>query len=146
MLLAACLLAAKPSRSTLDPKKGYKTKTGSTSSVTLTITQIPTPPSPLAGHPPDPRPDTPPTPGLTPPPDPRLDPPPPDPRLDPPPTAPPPPLQVLTDSWGGVASGPVVVAPPGVADRCWHIICFTNKDSKPFQGFLSRLTELFCVD
>ena len=34
---AACLLAAKPGRSTLDPKKGYKTKTGSTSSVTLTL-------------------------------------------------------------------------------------------------------------
>ena len=37
---AACLLAAavaKPSRSTLDTKKGYKTKTGSTSSVTLTL-------------------------------------------------------------------------------------------------------------
>ena len=33
-LLAACLLAAKPGRSTLDAKKGYKTKTGSTSSVT----------------------------------------------------------------------------------------------------------------
>ena len=37
-----CLLlvaaAAKPGRSTLDPKKGYKTKTGSTSSVTLTLT------------------------------------------------------------------------------------------------------------
>ena len=30
---AACLLAAKPGRSTLDTKKGYKTKTGSTSSV-----------------------------------------------------------------------------------------------------------------
>ena len=27
-------------RSTLDPKKGYKTKTGSTSSVTLTLTRI----------------------------------------------------------------------------------------------------------
>ena len=38
LLLAACLLAAKPGRSTLDPKKGYKTKTGSTSSVTLTLT------------------------------------------------------------------------------------------------------------
>ena len=41
LLLAACLLAAavtKPSRSTLDTKKGYKTKTGSTSSVTLTLT------------------------------------------------------------------------------------------------------------
>ena len=37
-LLLACLLAAKPGRSTLDPKKGYKTKTGSTSSVTLTLT------------------------------------------------------------------------------------------------------------
>ena len=36
--LLACLLAAKPSRSTLDPKKGHKTKTGSTSSVTLTLT------------------------------------------------------------------------------------------------------------
>ena len=37
---AACLLAAaaEPSRSTLDPKKGYKTKTGSTSSVTPDIT------------------------------------------------------------------------------------------------------------
>ena len=38
LLLACCLLAAaKPSRSTLDTKKGYKTKTGSTSSVTLTL-------------------------------------------------------------------------------------------------------------
>ena len=36
-LLLACLLAAKPGRSTLDPKKGYKTKTGSTSSVTLAL-------------------------------------------------------------------------------------------------------------
>ena len=45
---AACLLvaaawllaaaAAKPGRSTPDTKKGYKTKTGSTSSVTLTLT------------------------------------------------------------------------------------------------------------
>ena len=38
---AACYLrlaaAAKPGRSSLDPKKGYKTKTGSTSSVTLTL-------------------------------------------------------------------------------------------------------------
>ena len=34
----ACLLATKPSRSTLDTKKGYKTKTGSTSSVTPTLT------------------------------------------------------------------------------------------------------------
>ena len=35
---AACLLlAAKPSRSTLDTKKGYKTKAGSTSSVTLAL-------------------------------------------------------------------------------------------------------------
>ena len=38
-LLLACLLAAaKLGRSTLDTKKGYKTKTGSTSSVTLTRT------------------------------------------------------------------------------------------------------------
>ena len=36
-LLLACLLAAKPGRSTLDTKKGYKTKTGSTSSVTLSL-------------------------------------------------------------------------------------------------------------
>ena len=38
-LLLACLLAAaaKPGRSTLDTKKGYKTKTGSISSVTLTL-------------------------------------------------------------------------------------------------------------
>ena len=38
-LLLACLLAAKPGRSTLDTKKGYKTKTGSTSSVTLIKTE-----------------------------------------------------------------------------------------------------------
>ena len=37
LLLAACCLLAKPGRSTLDTKKGYKTKTGSTSSVTLTL-------------------------------------------------------------------------------------------------------------
>ena len=37
LLLACCLLAAKPGRSTLDTKKGYKTKTGSTISVTLTL-------------------------------------------------------------------------------------------------------------
>ena len=42
LLVAACCLllvaaAAKPGRSTLDPKKGYKTKTGSTSSVTLSL-------------------------------------------------------------------------------------------------------------
>ena len=36
LLLAAA--AAKPGRSTLDTKKGYKTKTGSTSSVTLALT------------------------------------------------------------------------------------------------------------
>ena len=40
--LLACLLAAaaaaKPGRSTLDTKKGYKTNTGSTSSVTLVLT------------------------------------------------------------------------------------------------------------
>ena len=39
LLLAAA--AAKPGRSTLDPKKGYKTKTGSTSSVTVTLTLTP---------------------------------------------------------------------------------------------------------
>ena len=38
-MLACCLLLlAKPGRSTLDTKEGYKTKTGSTSSVTLTRT------------------------------------------------------------------------------------------------------------
>ena len=36
-LLACLLAAAKPGRSTLDTKKGYKTKTGSTSSVTLAL-------------------------------------------------------------------------------------------------------------
>ena len=41
-LLACLLAAAKPGRSTLDTKKGYKTKTGSTSSVTLTLTLIKT--------------------------------------------------------------------------------------------------------
>ena len=35
-LLTCCLLLAKPVRSTLDTKEGYKTKTGSSSSVTLT--------------------------------------------------------------------------------------------------------------
>ena len=41
--LLACLLAAaaaEPGRSTVDTKKGYKTKTGSTSSVTLTLIKI----------------------------------------------------------------------------------------------------------
>ena len=38
-LLLACLLLAKPVRSTLDTKEGYKTKTGSTSSVTLIKTE-----------------------------------------------------------------------------------------------------------
>ena len=38
----ACLLAAKPGRSTLDTKKGYKTKIGSTSSMTLTLGLIKT--------------------------------------------------------------------------------------------------------
>ena len=84
---AACLLAAaKPGRSTLDTKKGYKIKTGSTSSVTLTL--IP-PPHPWL--------DAPLTPGQTPP-IPGRKPPSPDPRLDPPPTPPPP--KVLKDSWG----------------------------------------------
>ena len=39
LLAAASAAAAKPSRSTLDTKKGYKTKTGSTSSVTLALTR-----------------------------------------------------------------------------------------------------------
>ena len=39
-LLATCLLLAKPVRSTLDTTEGYKTKTGSTSSVTRAITLI----------------------------------------------------------------------------------------------------------
>ena len=42
LLLACLLLATKPGRSTLDTKKGYKTKTGSTSSVTLTLGLIKT--------------------------------------------------------------------------------------------------------
>ena len=37
LLAAAAAAAAKPGRSTLDTKKGYKTKTGSTSSVTLPL-------------------------------------------------------------------------------------------------------------
>ena len=88
-LLAAA--AAKPGRSTLDTKKGYKTKTGSTSSVTLTLglsltltltLTIPPPP-------PHPRLDAPMTPCQTPPPDPRQEPPTPDPREEPPPPRPP---------------------------------------------------------
>ena len=39
---ACCLLLAKPVRSTLDTKEGYKTKTGSTSSVTRALTLAPT--------------------------------------------------------------------------------------------------------
>ena len=48
---ACCLLlaAAKPGRSTLETKKGYKTKTGSTSSVTLTLGLIKTKYSDRAG-------------------------------------------------------------------------------------------------
>ena len=43
LLLAACLLVVtKPGRSTLDTKRGYKTKTGSTSLVTLTLGLIKT--------------------------------------------------------------------------------------------------------
>ena len=97
LLLAAA--AAKPGRSTLDPKKGYKTKTGSTSSVTLTLT--PPPPHPWL--------DAPLTPGQTPRPPAGTPPPPRPPAGPPPPNCPPP--QVLTDSWGWVALGPVVVAP-----------------------------------
>ena len=40
LLAAAAAAAAKPGRSTLDPKKGYKVKTGSTSSVTPTLPTI----------------------------------------------------------------------------------------------------------
>ena len=93
--LLACLLAAKPGRSTLDTKKGYKTKTGSTSSVTLTlplslalaltheggqgeVTGAYAPPPPLPQiAPPGPPPTDPP------------DPPPHRPSLNPPPIAPP---------------------------------------------------------
>ena len=38
LLAAAAAAAAKPGRATLDTKKSYKTKTGSTRSVTLTLT------------------------------------------------------------------------------------------------------------
>ena len=102
---ACCLLlaaaAAKPGRSTLDPKKGYKTKTGSTSSVTPTLTLTPPPhpirrpPNPRPDPPPDPRQDPPQTPGRTPPRPPAGPPP-----TLPPPPPPPPPPRVLTDSWG----------------------------------------------
>ena len=56
----------------MDTKKGYKTKTGSTSSVTLTLT----PPPFTPGWTP------PPTPGQTPPPTPGRNPPPPPPSFD----------------------------------------------------------------
>ena len=71
-------------------------------------------PGPCMRNPPPPRPwlDAP----LTPPPDPGQEHPPPRPPAGtpPPPPRPPagPPPQVLKDSWGVVASGPVVVAPP----------------------------------
>ena len=95
LLLAACLLAAKPGWSTLDTKKGYKTKTGSTSSVTLTLTPPPhpirRPPEPRLDPPPRPPAGPPPTPGLTPPPRPPAGPPPPTPGQTPPPPPPPPP-------------------------------------------------------
>ena len=39
LLAACCLLLTKPSGSTLDTKEGYKTKTGSTNSVTLIKTE-----------------------------------------------------------------------------------------------------------
>ena len=38
--LLACFLLSKHVRSTLDTKEGYKTKTGSTSSVTLALTLV----------------------------------------------------------------------------------------------------------
>ena len=83
LLLAACCwlaaAAAKPGRSTLDTKKGYKTKTGSTSSVTLTLALALTPEggqgevmsarAPPPHHPKSPHLDPPPQPTLpTPPP------------------------------------------------------------------------------
>ena len=93
-LLAACLLA-KPVRSTLDTKKGYKSKTGSTSSVTLTLTLTLTlPPRPYPWL------DAPLTPGQTPP-DPRQEHPPPTPGRTPPPPRPPagPPPPPPTAPW-----------------------------------------------
>ena len=114
LLLAACCLllaAAKPGRSSLDTKKGYKTKTCSTSSVTLTLT--PLPPSPLARRPHDLRPDPPATRGRnTPPPRPPAGiPQAPMPGSTPPQLPPPPPLQSFERYLGGVALGPVVVNP-----------------------------------
>ena len=112
LLLAACLLA-KPGRSTLDTKKGYKTKTGSTSSVTRTLTLTLT--LTLTSPPPHPWLEAPLTPAKPPPPDPRQEHPP-NPRLDPPPNGPPPPRFLkIVGAW--VASGPVVVAPP-VREPC----------------------------
>ena len=90
LLLLAAAAAAKPGRSTLDTKKGYKTKTGSTSSVTLTLTP---PPHPWLDAPLTPGQTPPRTPGRNTPPRRRAGTPPPDPRPDPPP-------RLLTDSWG----------------------------------------------
>ena len=97
LLAAAAAAAAKPGRSTLDTKKGYKTKTGSTSSVTLTLTltltQTPPPLTP-SDAPLTPGQTPPPTPGSPPPDPPRPDPPP-TPGQTPPPTLPPPPPPAL---------------------------------------------------
>ena len=122
-LLAAAAAAAKPGRSTLDTKKGYKTKTGSTSSVTLalTVALALTPeggqgevtgacaPPPLPPPPQIAPPGTPPQPTLPtpPPPQPTLPTPPPRPPLNPPlqcpspPPPPPPPRGLRPTSTGG---------------------------------------------
>ena len=69
-----------------------------------------------------------------PPPPPELPTPPPPPSCRPPPAPtappPPPPPQVLADSWGGVASGPLVVAPPGLVLR----FCTTTKPARASIG------------
>ena len=123
LLAAAAAAAAKPSRSTLDTKKGYKTKTGSTSSVTLALTLAPAL-TPEGGQgevtgacaPP---PTTPNRPTWTPPPptDPPDRPPPHRPSLNPPPPMPPPPPPPLGAFGplllgGGVASKSEGTAPP----------------------------------
>ena len=96
-LLLAAAAVAKPGRSTLDTKKGYKTKTGSTSSVTLALTLAlggkgslcpPPPKHPKSPHL-DPPPTTPNCPTWTPPPTDPPGAPPPQPLLYPPPLRPP---------------------------------------------------------
>ena len=61
-------------------------------------------------------------------------PPPPSRRTPPPcPNCPPPP-QVLTDSLGGVASGPVVVAPPGLVRSCETLFLGETKGRVPLHN------------